>query len=162
MSTRKIATALGVAALLIGAPASYAVAGQDGPGKPERSKECSDGVDNDGDGAADFGADADCGSANDNSEAADAPETVPNPNGTVRDLIGTVKNTLFPEEEPPGEEEPPAEEPPAEEPPAEDPLAPVIAVLDEAAGQLPPAPTQEELEAAVAGVVGQLPPPPAG
>lgn len=170
MSTRRIATALGTVVLLLGAPATYALAGQDRPGKPDKPggvHECEDGVDNDGDNQIDFsGGDADCESPRDNSEGPEEAEEPGGPgavNGPVRELIGTVKDTLFPEE-------PPAEEPcegpdcPGEEPPAEDPLAPVIAAVEDVIGQLPPPPappTQEELEAAVADVVGQLPPPPA-
>lgn len=80
MSNRKIATALGAAVLLLGAPASYALATErpDRPGKPDKQKECSDGVDNDGqpgvDYADDGSGDPDCGSPNDNSEAAEPGE----------------------------------------------------------------------------------------
>ena len=167
MSTRKIATALGTAVLLLGGPATYALAGQDGPGRPDNPgglHECEDGVDNDGGDGADFGTDPDCESPRDNSEGPEEAETPGGPGtviGPVNEVLGTVKDTLFPEEEPPAEE-PPAEEPGEGEPPAEeDPLAPVLAVVEEVVGQLPPPPTQEELEATVAEVVGQLPAPPA-
>lgn len=175
MSVSKLATALGTAVLLVGAPATYALAAQDGPGRPDKpggAHECEDGVDNDNDGTADFGGDADCGSARDNSEGPEEAEEPGAGPGTVIDpvlgVVGAVEEALLPAEEEPGEEEPPAEEPPAEEPPveeepgeeppAEDPLAPVLAAAEELVGSLPPLPTQEDVEAAVAEVVGSLPP----
>lgn len=171
MDVRKLGIALGTGVLLLGMPTSYALAGPGGNGKPDKAPhECEDGIDNDGDGAADFGADADCGSERDNSEAPEAPEEpgggtpggeLPALPPELQAVVDEVAGALGGEEDP-GEEEPPGgEEPPAEEPgvPAE-----VQAVIDELiGGGAPPAPPVDpaEVEKAVADLLAQVPPPPA-
>ena len=69
--SKRTTTALGIAVLLLGTPASYALAGQGEGGKPAKAPhQCSDTVDNDADGLSDAD-DPDCGSPNDNSEGPD-------------------------------------------------------------------------------------------
>lgn len=179
MSTRKLGISLGAAVLLLGMPTSYALAGQ-GEGKPDKAPhQCEDGVDNDNDGSADFGADTDCGSARDNSEGPDEDETEEPGTGTpelpalppeLQAVVDQVTGALTGGGEDPGEEEPPTDEEPGEgDPPAGPPALPVDpttlpgeiqGAVEALLEQLPPT-DPAAVQSAIEEAVGQLPPPPA-
>lgn len=145
MRSLKLAVAVAMAALLAFPAAATA---DPPPDRPAKVKECSDGIDNDEDGAVDFGADADCGSQKDNSERPEEPGTDPGPTtGPLEEVLGTVTETV----ETVVDNIPPLPAPTLEE---------LEAAIAEVLGQLPPAPTQEELEAAIADVLAELPPVP--
>lgn len=110
---RRTTAFLGSAVLVLGLGTAAVAGPPDGKGK-DKVKECSDGIDNDGDGLTDFeGAapDSDCGSANDNSEAPDDTDPgggpAPDPAAIVDELLSQLPSG--PPSDPPAPPAPPAE-----------------------------------------------------